>query len=158
MVIIDCSYNNINQTEIIRLTEYILKIYGMERCEVSISFVSDVEIQNLNRQYRNIDRPTDVLSFALAEGEEMPDDTMLGDIVISYDTAEKQAKEFNHPLEIEINHLICHSMLHLFGFDHIKEEDRKEMFSEHRQILKDYYTEENKTDYIEDYWFLEPEK
>lgn len=91
--------------------------------EVSVTFVNDGQIQELNKEYRNIDRPTDVLSFPL--GENGVYDTnldtgakLLGDIVISMETAVKQAKELNHPLQREIGFLTVHSMLHLLGYDH----------------------------------------
>lgn len=92
--------------------------------EISVKFVSDDEIRELNREYRNIDRSTDVLSFPLGENGEydINNDTgakMLGDIVISIDHAIAQAEEYGHSLEREIGFLTVHSMLHLLGYDHV---------------------------------------
>ncbi|MDE6149046.1 MAG: rRNA maturation RNase YbeY [Ruminococcus sp.] len=91
--------------------------------EVSVSFVNDKRIHELNLEYRNIDRPTDVLSFPLGENGEFDINNetgacLLGDIVISIETAYKQAEIYGHSLEREIGFLTVHSMLHLFGYDH----------------------------------------
>lgn len=91
--------------------------------EISVKFVSDDEIHELNREYRNVDRATDVLSFPLGENGvyDINNDTgakMLGDIVISIDHAVMQAEQYGHTLEREIGFLTVHSMLHLLGYDH----------------------------------------
>lgn len=91
--------------------------------EVSVTFVDNERIHELNREFRNIDRPTDVLSFPLGENGEydINHDTgakLLGDIVISIEKAVEQAEEYNHPLQREIGFLTVHSMLHLLGYDH----------------------------------------
>ncbi|MBR7073371.1 MAG: rRNA maturation RNase YbeY [Eubacterium sp.] len=91
--------------------------------EVSVRFVDNETIHELNKQYRNIDRPTDVLSFPLGENGNYDTnlDTgakLLGDIVISVPKAMEQAEEYNHSLEREIGFLTVHSMLHLLGYDH----------------------------------------
>ena len=93
--------------------------------EVSVTFTDNEGIRELNRKFRNIDRPTDVLSFPLfdytGESEEPPVDEfvgMLGDIVISLEQAKKQAEEFGHSFEREAAFLTVHSMLHLLGYDH----------------------------------------
>lgn len=93
--------------------------------EVSVSFVNDKQIHDLNLEYRNIDKPTDVLSFPLGENGEYDvnqetNDYLLGDIVISLQTAERQADIYNHSLEREIGFLTVHSMFHLLGYDHEK--------------------------------------
>jgi probable rRNA maturation factor len=92
--------------------------------EVSVTFTDDVRIRELNKQYRNIDKSTDVLSFPLGENGEydINHDTgakILGDIVISIDHAEAQAEEYGHTLQREIGFLTVHSMLHLLGYDHV---------------------------------------
>lgn len=92
--------------------------------EVNISFVDDEEIHKLNLQFRNIDKPTDVLSFPLGENgvyDTNPETgaKMLGDIVISVETANKQSIEYNHPFQREMAFLTVHSMLHLLGYDHV---------------------------------------
>lgn len=91
--------------------------------EVSVSFVDNEQIHELNREYRNVDRPTDVLSFPLGENGVYDTNNatgayVLGDIVISMETAFKQAREYGHSLEREIGFLTVHSMLHLLGYDH----------------------------------------
>ncbi len=92
--------------------------------EISVRFVNNDEIHSLNKEYRNVDRSTDVLSFPLGENGEydINNDTgakMLGDIVISMETAFAQSKEYGHSFEREIAFLTVHSMLHLLGYDHV---------------------------------------
>lgn len=111
-------------------------------CEVSVTLTDNEGIHALNKQYRNIDAPTDVLSFPLVEyesTEEPPvdDATMLGDIVISLERAEEQAEEFGHSFEREVAFLTVHSMLHLLGYDHVNSEaEDEEMRSRQRDIMK----------------------
>ena len=112
--------------------------------EVSISFVSDEEIHRLNKEYRQIDQPTDVLSFALEEGEddysiegnEIP--RMLGDIIVSVDKAKEQAETYNHSFNRELAFLTVHGFLHLLGYDHMSDEDEKKMFSRQEEILHEF--------------------
>ena len=92
-------------------------------CEVSVSFVNDKQIHKLNKEHRNIDRPTDVLSFPLGENGvyDVNHETgayLLGDIVISLETASRQAEIYGHSFEREVGFLTVHSMLHLLGYDH----------------------------------------
>jgi probable rRNA maturation factor len=92
--------------------------------EISVTFVDDDEIREYNRKYRNIDKATDVLSFPQGvDGQyDVNLDTgakVLGDIVISCETADRQAREYNHPFQSEIAFLTIHSMLHLLGYDHV---------------------------------------
>lgn len=112
-----------------------LKMEGLEdHYEVGLTYVSKVEIKDLNREYRNIDKVTDVLSFPLIE-DFSSDETLLGDVVISYEVAQEQAKEYGHSLEREIMFLFTHSILHLLGYDHIEDEDRVIMEERQREIL-----------------------
>lgn len=105
--------------------------------EVSITFVDKDEIHKLNREYRKVDRPTDVLSFPINEEFLIEGvDSMLGDIVICMDIAKDQAKEYGHSLDREIMYLICHSMLHLLGYDHIEEDDKKIMRGKEKEVMK----------------------
>lgn len=118
------------------------------KSEVSVMFTDDEEIHALNRLHRGVDRPTDVLSFPLFEYDENGDITeddldfnpngemILGDIVISLETASRQAREYGHSFEREIGFLTVHSMLHLFGYDHMTPEDEAEMFGYQREILE----------------------
>ena len=111
-------------------------------CEVSLSIVSNDEIQEINKQFREIDAPTDVLSFPLLtfeEGEQADvnenNEIMLGDIIISIDKAKAQAEEYGHGLRRELAFLTAHSMLHLMGYDHMEEEEQREMFKKQDDIL-----------------------
>ena len=112
-------------------------------CEVSVTFTDNEGIRELNNKFRQIDRPTDVLSFPLfdfeGDTEEPPVDeimNMLGDIVISLERAHEQADEFGHSFEREVAFLTVHSMLHLLGYDHeISEEDDKNMRARQSEIM-----------------------
>lgn len=106
--------------------------------EVSLSFVSNDEIREINRDYRKIDKVTDVLSFPMYDGEEVDVDfgaISLGDIVVSIERASDQAKDFCHSLEREVCFLVCHSMFHLLGYDHMEEEEAKEMRAKEEAVL-----------------------
>ena len=112
-------------------------------CQVSLTFTDDEGIRRLNREFRQIDSPTDVLSFPLVDfagGDEPAADEpeiMLGDIVISLERAEAQAEEYGHGFEREAAFLCVHSMLHLLGYDHVNsEEEELEMRRRQREILE----------------------
>jgi len=110
------------------------------QAEVSVVFVDDEYIRELNRQFRGKDCSTDVLSFALNEGDEPeildgPEETLLGDIVISLETAIRQADDFGHSLERELAYLTVHGVLHLMGYDHEAEDAKAEMRRQEEQIL-----------------------
>ena len=110
--------------------------------EVSIMFVNDEEIHTLNKEHRQKDTATDVLSFP--QYESLKDETVIepyiifGDIVISTDTAIRQADDFGHSLNREIGFLVVHSMFHLFGYDHETEEETKEMREKEEKVLQSY--------------------
>ncbi|MGL5207593.1 MAG: rRNA maturation RNase YbeY [Acidaminococcaceae bacterium] len=122
----------------------VAKLHGLgEHEEVDITIVTDEEIHALNRDYRNVDRATDVLSFALDEdgGEPEliggPEVHLLGDIIISAETAARQAEEFGHGLEREIVYLAVHGLLHLLGYDHMQEEDKAVMRAREEEALRE---------------------
>lgn len=125
------------------LLHHALKEEGMtNETEVSVTFMDDKAIQEVNKMYRGIDAPTDVISFALEEevagevaiiAEGMP--TVLGDILISVPTAERQAGEYGHTVEREIGFLALHGLLHLLGYDHMTEAEEQEMFGRQKEIL-----------------------
>ncbi|ANY72191.1 rRNA maturation RNase YbeY [Paenibacillus ihbetae] len=140
--------------ELIALLESILQkageAEGVEDGEVDLTFVDDEAIHELNREYRGIDRPTDVLSFAmhevtndeleiiyeLDEGEEqgnVPD--VLGDIIISVPRAKLQSEEYGHSLERELGFLFVHGFLHLLGYDHQDEASEAEMMGKQEAVL-----------------------
>ena len=106
--------------------------------EVSLSFVDNKEIHELKREYRGVDRVTDVLSFPLLsddfEDVELEEES-LGDIVVSLERALEQSIEYNHSFEREVCFLICHSMFHLLGYDHDTDENTKEMREKEEHIL-----------------------
>ena len=106
-----------------------------EKAEVSVTFTDNEKIRELNREYRGIDNATDVLSFPLFD--DMPDGgyIALGDIVISLERARKQSEEYGHSDKRELAFLVAHSMLHLFGYDHMEENDRAIMEQLQRDIL-----------------------
>lgn len=108
---------------------------------VSVQIVDDLTIQQLNWEYRQIDRPTDVLSFPQWEADEekisIPNEpTPLGDIVISMTRARQQAVEWGHSLERELGFLAVHGFLHLLGYDHKTPEEEKKMFAKQEEILQ----------------------
>jgi len=113
--------------------------------EVSVTFVTNEEIREINKQYRDKDSATDVISFALEElsegevvpvGMDMP--RVLGDIIISVERTREQAEEYGHTFERELGFLAVHGFLHLLGYDHMTEEDEKEMFGRQKDILDAY--------------------
>ena len=112
--------------------------------EVSLSFVSAEEIHQLNRDFRGVDSVTDVLSFPLLEDlgelaeldeDEEGEQLALGDVVICVPRAEEQAEEFGHSREREIVYLFVHSMLHLLGYDHMEEDEKKEMRAREEEVM-----------------------
>ena len=127
-------------TEILRAADVVGKIYGCENSELSITLTDDKNIHALNKKYRNIDRPTDVLSFAFRESEEPEilnaEVEILGDIIISLERAKIQAEEFGHSYLREIIFLEVHGLLHLLGYDHIEEDERAEMEGEQKFIME----------------------
>ena len=121
--------------------------------EVSVVLTDNPSIQEINRDYRQIDRPTDVLSFPMVDYERPADfcgleeqaedyfnpetgELMLGDIIVSVDKVEEQAAEYGHSEKRELAFLVAHSMLHLFGYDHMEEEERLVMERKQAEILE----------------------
>lgn len=115
--------------------------------EVSLTIVTNEEIKKLNKQYRNIDEPTDVLSFEMYDPYVELDDEFkqipipIGDIIISIDKVEEQAKRYNHSFERELAFLTVHGFLHLLGYTHDDVEEEKIMFIRQEQILKEFQLE-----------------
>lgn len=116
-----------------------------EGSEVSVTFVTNERIQEINREYRDKDAVTDVISFALEEigegevelvGADIP--RILGDIIISIAKAKEQAEEYGHSFMREFGFLAVHGFLHLLGYDHMTEEDEREMFTLQKEILDEY--------------------
>lgn len=139
---------NINEL-IERTIDLCMKAEKLEKAyEVSVLIVDDEEIRKINREHRDIDKATDVLSFPMAEfenGELISDEgdydpeseeLMLGDIIISAETAKRQAHEYGHSFEREIAFLTAHSCFHLLGYDHMEEEEEKIMLGKQENILR----------------------
>lgn len=136
------------------LTEVVKEEKAYKGVELSLSFVTDEEIKTLNKEYRNKNKSTDVLSFPMLnydkgkffcdldqeEINSLLDNTTgllnLGDIVVSLDTIKRQAKEFHNTFEKELSLMVIHSMLHLMGYDHMKKSEEKIMFNKQETILK----------------------
>jgi probable rRNA maturation factor len=147
------------------LLEKLLRIAGekegVEKGTVTLTLTDDEGIRDLNRQYRGLDKPTDVLSFSMLEGEEAdihyegefessedgqaewsdeeetenPFAHLLGDVVISVPRAEEQAADYGHSFERELGFLFVHGFLHLLGYDHGDEDEEKEMFAKQEAVL-----------------------
>jgi probable rRNA maturation factor len=104
--------------------------------EVSVSFVTNEEIKELNKTYRNVDSETDVLSFPMFDDEEYNGFIILGDVVLSTEKIIEQANEFGHSLEREMIYLTVHSILHLLGYDHMSFDEKEEMRSREKEVMK----------------------
>ncbi|WP_226526402.1 rRNA maturation RNase YbeY [Metabacillus niabensis] len=116
-----------------------------EGAELSVTFVTNERIQEVNREYRDKDQPTDVISFALEEmsegeleivGGDQP--RVLGDIIISIPRAREQAEEYGHSFMRELGFLSVHGLLHLLGYDHMTDSEEKVMFTKQKEILNNY--------------------
>lgn len=131
-----------------KVLEQCFKEEKMEKTNlyITITLTNSENIKEINREYRNIDKATDVLSFPMFEKDELEEkfknnffehEEVLGDIVISIPKVEEQAKEYGHSFERELSYMIVHGFYHLMGYDHIKEEDKKKMRPKEEKILND---------------------
>ena len=120
--------------------KYLVKRLELEKCEFNIIITTNEKIHEINKEYRNIDRETDVISFALEDNMdvEYQDFRLLGDIYISIDKCYEQAREYGHSRVREICFLATHGLLHLLGYDHMTKEDEKEMFDLQNKLLEEY--------------------
>ncbi|MBQ8219084.1 MAG: rRNA maturation RNase YbeY [Bacilli bacterium] len=119
---------------------YIVKKLKLEKCEFNIIIIDNKKIKNINKEYRNIDSETDVISFALEDNLDIKYDhfRLLGDIYISIDKCYSQAYEYGHSREREICFLATHGILHLLGYDHMNKIDEEEMFKLQNELLNSY--------------------
>ncbi|MGG1216048.1 rRNA maturation RNase YbeY [Priestia endophytica] len=133
------------ETKIHGLLKLAAQMEEVSNAELSLTFVDNDAIQDINREYRGKDKSTDVISFAMEEmgegeleivGEDLP--RALGDIIISIPKAEEQAEEYGHSFMRELGFLAVHGFLHLLGYDHETEEEEKEMFTRQTEILERY--------------------
>lgn len=120
--------------------KYLVKRLKLEKCEFNIIIVNNKKIHEINLEYRGVDRETDVISFALEDNMDIDyqDFRLLGDIYISLDKCYLQASEYGHSKVREICFLATHGLLHLLGYDHMNEEDEKEMFKLQNELLDGY--------------------
>ena len=126
------------EAELLSAVNCVYQLYGNEeQVSVALFVCDDAEIQALNLGFRGVDKPTDVLSFYADVQDPESGLVMLGDIVISVDHVREQAKEYGHSEKSEYAFLIVHSMLHLFGYDHMEPEEAQEM-QEHQRKILDY--------------------
>ena len=142
------TYNIFNETnedlelymdKLYGLLEFALKREKLENVEFNIIFVDINKIHEINKTYRGIDRPTDVISFALEDNMDIKlDHRLLGDIYICLEKAHEQAIEYNHSYLRELSFLMIHGLLHLLGYDHMEPEEEKIMFSKQEDILNEY--------------------
>ncbi len=144
----DIEENKINEQIINTVLKKCFEEEGLENSKLSISvtLTNPDNIRKINKQYRNIDKATDVLSFPMFEKEELNKkikekdfeyEDMLGDIIISIEKVKEQAIEYGHSFERELSYMVVHGFYHLMGYDHIKEEDKKLMRPKEEKILND---------------------
>lgn len=123
------------------LLTYALEVENVDNLEFNVIIINNEEIHKINKEYRGIDRPTDVISFALEDYKDIKYENnyrVLGDIYISIDKVKEQAKEYGHSEKRELAFLAVHGLLHLLGYDHMEKEDEKVMFSKQELILDGY--------------------
>ena len=120
-----------------RVARKTLEAEGYRKVQTSILFCSDSYIRKLNKEYRGVDASTDVLAFSMHEGKfSKVHPEVLGDVVISLETASRQAKRYRYSLNKETILLVIHGILHLLGYDHLKKKDKEKMRKKETQILK----------------------
>lgn len=121
------------------LLDFALKREKLENVEFNIIFVDSETIHEINKTYRNVDRVTDVISFALEDNKTIElDHRLLGDIYICIERAHEQALEYGHSFLRELSFLTIHGLLHLLGYDHMEEDEEKIMFSKQEEILNEF--------------------
>jgi probable rRNA maturation factor len=130
----DVRRSGVNGRALVATAKRLLAALGERGSAVSLSLVDDDAIRSLNRDYRGRDRATDVLSFGLDDAPQRPVERLLGDVVISVDTARKQAAQYDASLQREIYRLLIHGLLHLMGHDHDAVAERRAMEREERRL------------------------
>lgn len=127
----------IDENDLVKVIEKVSELLGIENSIVSIVLVDNEYIHKINKEYRNVDRETDVISFAFMDDETNFESgiTDLGEIYISLEKAHSQSKEYGHSFKRELCFLLTHGLLHLLGYDHMTEEDEKEMFGLQEEVL-----------------------
>ena len=144
---LDLEQNNEYEKTIKKVIEQCFKEENLEnsKLEISITLTNPEHIHEINKKYRDVDRATDVLSFPIFEKEELEDkiknkdfehEDVLGDVIISIEQVEEQAKEYGHSFEREFAYMLVHGFYHLMGYDHIKEEDKVIMRAKEEKVLE----------------------
>ncbi|MCS6902410.1 MAG: rRNA maturation RNase YbeY [Polyangiaceae bacterium] len=126
-------------SEVRRRARCMLDLLDLSKAELSVVLTDDAGIQELNRDYRHKDKPTDVLAFAMREGEVTPGgigEELLGDVVISLETARRQAAQHRRTPLAEVTFLLAHGLLHLVGYDHQNDEEEREMNAATRRLVR----------------------
>lgn len=142
----DIQQNKKYEEEITKVLAKCYEIEGLEnsKLDITITLTTPENIHQINKEYRNIDRATDVLSFPMFEKEELDKkiannefehEDVLGDIIISIEKVEEQAKEYGHSFERELSYMVVHGFYHLMGYDHIEEADKKIMRPKEEKVL-----------------------
>lgn len=137
----NCLDKEIKELDILnKYIEFVVNKLELSKCEFNIIIIDNEEIHRINREYRNVDRETDVISFALEDNLDVKyqEFRLLGDIYISYDRVISQAEEYGHSNLREICFLATHGILHLLGYDHMKVEEEKVMFKLQEDLLSEY--------------------
>ena len=139
-IINDTNYKIENLDTLNNYLNFIVKKRNLEDAIFNIIFVTSEKIHEINKEYRNVDRVTDVISFALEDSIEgyVEEIRMLGDIYICVEKMKEQAELYNHSVLREMCFLTTHGLLHLLGYDHMEEEDEKVMFSLQEELLNEY--------------------
>ena len=139
--IINDSNKKVLEKEILNnYVNYLVEKLSLQNCEFNIILTTNKKIHEINKEYRGIDRETDVISFALEDNKdiEYTDFRLLGDIYISIDKCYSQALEYGHSRVRELCFLATHGVLHLLGYDHMNEDDEEKMFSLQNELLDGY--------------------
>ena len=142
---LDIKENEKYEERIKRVLKQCFKEEGLENSKlyISVTLTNPENIHKINKKYRNVDRATDVLSFPMFEKEEIQElikenyqvDDVLGDIIISIPRVKEQAIEYGHSFERELSYMCVHGFYHLMGYDHIRDEDKKEMRAKEDEVL-----------------------
>jgi probable rRNA maturation factor len=127
--------SGVDGRRLVATAKQLLATVGRSDASLSVALVNDAAIRALNREYRGKDKATDVLSFPLDDGPEVEGgEALLGDVVISVDTAARQADDYDAPLQRELDRLLIHGILHLLGHDHVRAGERRAMEREERRL------------------------
>ncbi len=128
------------QNRLCKMLREAAKMYDLpKKCEMGVLLTDNARIKKINYKYRNKNEATDVISFALNDDDDSPEqeNSLLGDVIISVERAVAQAKEYEHSLERELLYLAIHGFLHLLGYDHMEPEDKQEMRAQEEAILSE---------------------